>query len=396
MNNLLYLDHTSLFGMDESIPLNQQYADYFSLYRRFPSPPGIEYISSRTKPLDIASPWIIEPTRFPLPCLPKLPVTFTEAADEFGAGIVTAMKNGIDVYLFWSGGIDSTSVATSILKHITPACAEKFHIVSTDNSYNENPMFYHNFLKQYNQIEFFNLDLSKLNLSSTIVLDGEGGDQVFGPSAGNQLFGIYPELRDKPWRQHVDFLKKQWYSDEIPTFWDIFYNMMSDSIEHSQLRIDTLYDFYWWLNFNFKFDSVMFRNTLSISATVSDADFPYFAQSVMQRMYATEKMQQWAMTSASSEKMGNGGKQVKLSAKKYIYEFDRNEFFFREKRKEFSLPTVGAFYKRYFAIDSNYQRHSLTDRAVRKQLREIFYPDAKKRIQFSHDRTYRAKIDSNG
>jgi hypothetical protein len=150
---------------------------------------------------------------------------------------------------------------------------------------------------------------------------------------------------------------------------------MTTTINQGTVPVETLFDFYWWLNFNFKFDSVMFRNTLKVGENIPDRDFEYFATQVYRRMFATEKMQQWSMSAGAEEKIYRAGKTVKWAGRKYIYEFDRNEYYFREKRKEFSSEVIADPVSNYLAIDSEYRRYSMSDRAVRQNIREKFYPN---------------------
>jgi hypothetical protein len=84
------------------------------------------------------------------------------------------------------------------------------------------------------------------------------------------------------------------------------------------------------------------------------------------------------MSAGSSEKI-EGGKLTKLPARRYIYDFDHNEYYFREKRKELSTPM---FNRKYFAMDKDYNRYSLDDRVVRQQVRQMMYPNAVGKIPF--------------
>jgi hypothetical protein len=137
--------------------------------------------------------------------------------------------------------------------------------------------------------------------------------------------------------------------------------------------VETLFDFFWWLNFNFKFDSVMFRNTLKVGENISDQDFKYYTTQVCRRMFATEKMQQWSMSAGAENKIYQARKTIKWAGRKYIYEFDQNEYYFREKRKEFSPGiNVGDTTSKYLAIDCDYRRYDIGDRAVRQNIKEKF------------------------
>lgn len=344
-----------------------------SVYHFFPSPPGIEYFNSRNMYIDLNGPWTLEPTSYPMPAMPDSPVSFTEAADTFGLEIIKEMDAGKDVYVMWSGGIDSTATIVSILKYIKPAHAEQLYIVLSESSKTESPMFYHKFLKQYKQIDVSKFDPGTLNLHNSIIIDGEGGDQTFGSSPANRLFSEFPEKIMLPWRNNIDFLKTQWHKDSVPGFWDFFMDQMTTTIAQESAPVETLFDFYWWLNFNFKFDSVMFRHTLRLGENVADEDFKYFSTTVMRRMFAYTKMQQWSMSAGAVEKIYQAKKTVKWAGRKYIYEFDKNEYYFREKRKEFSSETIAGIATKYLAVDRDYNRFGVGDRAVRQDIGRRFF-----------------------
>jgi len=372
MNNLIFLNHILLFKLDHTLQQSTLFPTYLSVYQSLPKPPGIEYFLPRNMIIDLNGPWKLEPTTYPVPVMPTTPISFEEAADNFGLTVCQDLDQGKKVYLMWSGGIDSTAVAVSVLKYIKPAQYSNLHLVLSDFSQRENPIFYHKFLRQFKQIDISTFDPANIDMNNSIVLDGEGGDQIFGSSAANRIFSQFPEKIMLPWRKNLDFLRNCWHNPEVPEFWYHLLDLMQESIDQSTAPVETLYDFFWWLNFNFKLDSTLFRHTVRLSDNVSDNDFKYFAQTVMRRFYASEKIQQWSMGASASDKINTAKKTVKWAGRKYIYEFDKNEYYFREKRKEFSKEASSTMGTKYFAIDKNYQRYSFWDRETRQHIGNVF------------------------
>ena len=376
MNNLIFLDHVLLIMTDANTCMGTKYQDYFNLYRRWEIPPGIEFLVSRSAPMALSNPWNITTSSFPLPEAKQ--VSFVDAADSFGQSIANEMDNGKQVFMLWSGGIDSTCGVVSVLKNCKPEHAKQIHIVMSDLSRQENPMFYEKYLKQYDRIEYATLNFSNYDLKNSLILDGEGGDQMFGSSMSNRLFSIAPDKINLPWRSHLDLiskmLRKPWDTDNT---WDIFMNFITGSIPDS-VRVETLAELFWWINFNCKLDAVLLRTPLYYGHNLNDTDFAHLMTNCTRRLFAHTEVQQWSMSAASSEKI-EGGKLTKLPARRYIYDFDHNEYYFREKRKELSTPM---FNRKYFAMDKDYNRYSLDDRAVRQQVRQLVYPDAVGKISF--------------
>ncbi len=394
MNNLRFLNHPILFSFDPNILDSPLYSEYMSIYRHFPNPPGVEYFLSRNMHIDLKSPWQLETSEYVMPPMPTDQLSFDQIADEFGYRICKEMDSDKQVYMMWSGGIDSTAVAVSLLRNIKNNQYKNLHIVSSALSRHENPMFYYNFLSKFDQIELSDFNPGLLDINNILILDGEGGDQIFGSSAANKIFSLHPDKILQPWRKNIDFLKynlqqsamdlKKYWPDQIwhqnnqntdHSFFDFFLDFMTKTIEKKSAPVETLYDFYWWINFNFKFDSVMWRHTLRLSENVSDRDFEFFSKNVLCRMFAQDKMQQWSMSVGADKKIHKAKKTIKWAARNYIYDFDHNEYYFREKRKEYSTETIANTSAKYLAVDKNYQRYTVADRSTRLSLRKTFYPD---------------------
>jgi hypothetical protein len=242
MNNLIFLNHSLLFNFDHSLRTSPLFTEYLAIYQFFPDPPGIEYFNPRNMIVDLNGPWKLDPTATPLPALPSTPITFDEAADDFGSKSCQELDQGRQVYLMWSGGIDSTAVAVSILKHIKPSQYSNLHVVLSDFSQRENPIFYHKFLSQFDQIELSNFDPARIDLSNSLILDGEGGDQAYGSSAANKIFSLHPEKILLPWRKNLDFLHNYWYKDSMPEFWDWLLELMNKTIDHGPALVETCFD----------------------------------------------------------------------------------------------------------------------------------------------------------
>ena len=230
-------------------------------------------------------------------------------------------------------------------------------------------MFYYKFLESCNIIEFEDFCQLELDLDNSRVLTGEAGDQIFGHSIGNKILAQDPEMAAAPWRNNVALLKKFFEAPAIPSFWDLFFDIMQHSIRLAEARIETVYDFTWWLNYNFKFDSVMFRTPMTLAPHLPPAQLSKYYQKVIWNLFADTTVQQWSLSSGSAQKIGTTKKSFKYAGKLYIYNFDHNEYYFREKRKEWSLP---AKVSPLIALDANYRRYSFSDREVRKSIHQAF------------------------
>lgn len=370
MNNLVFVNHINLFGLDSNLLNSDRFREYLTLYQGWVKP-GVEYICPRDQPFKFDLPFDCLPTQYPLPDFPSRPLNFSDIFDQLGQKIVDKLNSDYQVYLLWSGGIDSTIIATSILKTLQGRQFENLHIVLNQESIDENPIFFYKFLTHCHTIQYNDFCNLKLDLDNTLVLTGEGGDQIFGHSIGNKILSQDPVLAAAPWRNNIHALKHFFDNPHTPNFWQLFSSIMMSSIAHAHARIETVYDFAWWLNYNFKFDSVMYRTPLILFPMADSQQLADYFNKVVWNVFAELPVQQWSISAGSKEKIGTTKKSFKYAGKQYIYKFDRNEHYYKEKRKEWSLP---ANLSPIIALDNNFQTYSYANRSIRQTVHKIFYP----------------------
>ena len=383
MNNLLFLDHDVLFFLDPELIKNKKYPEYFSYFNVKNKYFNIynEYCKSRIEYNNFPSPWKLENTQFPIPELPTTKIDFSEAVDEaIVSSVATQIDQGKTAYLFWSGGIDSTMIAVALLKNLTASQLTQVCFVMGPESIEENPYFYNKYIKDLEHVNLGWFDMPSfiagLDLTKTLILNGEGADYLIGHSMAYNLFYENPNSVVQPWSQHKDTIIDNFHGNGIlPEYHDGLLDSIVSTAKLAGLELNTIYDFYWWFTYNFKFDAPLLRSYMLLGENLSDQDFGYFAKNCYFNLFADEKIQQWVLSADITEKLEFNNKLVKYPYKKYIYEFDKNELYFMKKRKRFSWrpSAVNASFTKYFAFDKNYQRYSLFDRSVRQQLKEIFY-----------------------
>jgi asparagine synthetase B (glutamine-hydrolysing) len=364
---------------DPALISNKKYSEYFSYYSMIK--PYNEYYKSRIEYKDFPSPWKLEPTQFPVPQVPVTKIDFDDTVDEIALSIAKHIDQGKTAYLFWSGGIDSTMIAVSLLKNLTAAQLGQVCFVLTSTSIEENPSFYKKYIKDLPQIhtEWAGIAdfIASLDLTKTLIVNGEGADQLIGYTPSFNLFYQDPGFIVQPWIQNKDFIINNFRKSGLkPEYEDNILDVITTTAKIAGVDIDNIYNFYRWINYNFKFDSVMFRSVPFVSEKIkSTQDFAYFVKNCYFNFFAETKMQQWALSSDITEKLDFDRKLIKYAYKKYIYEFDKNEMYFMKKRKRFSwIPTRETdSIPRHFAFDKNYQRYSILDRSTRQEIKKILY-----------------------
>ena len=118
----------------------------------------------------------------------------------------------------------------------------------------------------------------------------------------------------------------------------------------------------------------MYRTPLILFPTMHCQQRAEHYHKVVWNVFAELPVQQWSISAGSEEKIGPTKKSFKYAGKRYIYQFDRNEHYFKEKRKEWSLP---AALSPIIALDNNFQTYSYSHRSIRQTVHKIFYPTCK-------------------
>jgi hypothetical protein len=251
-------------------------------------------------------------------------------AEEY---VKETLDQGKSPCIFWSGGIDSTSIFVAFLRNNNKDFLDDLTVVCNRKSFMENPYFYDRFIRdRFRIIDTDKFDLDTENFSKIMLFDGEGGNQVFGSGGIYDLArkGRY-DLLDSPY-QSLDSLP---YDENDRASIDI----VKDSLPYCPIPIVTVYDFLWWSNFNFKFDQVLLRKILVYSHHLTPCQRGEFYKTGMRRFFAHPSMQKWSMSSLK-ERSQSLKKTTKHDPKKYICDFDKNPIYFLQKRETASLSDI--------------------------------------------------------
>jgi hypothetical protein len=241
------------------------------------------------------------------------------------------------LYVFYSGGIDSTLLLISFIKVIPENQRERLIVHLSPESIRENPNFYINHIRgklTTRSSEVFSYVFDK----SGIIVGGELQDQIMGTdliifvSNNLQHNSIYEPL-DKNFIFSFMKLKgmTEWASE---TWWE---NIISTTKGYP-VEMKTNFDFLWWLNFNFKWQSVYFRMLLRSSEqqrTYIDDDF---MENYYHHFFSSDYFQKWSMTN-QDKKINKTWKSYKNVAKQIILDYTKDQEYYDHKVK------VGSLYK---------------------------------------------------
>jgi hypothetical protein len=230
---------------------------------------------------------------------------------------IDLISKGEIINVFWSGGIDSTTVLVALLK--VGIKKDQLRIISRMSCMYE----YRKFLFEYilNKLNFHCYDINTNPFFFShefdgILLTGEHGDQLFGSVLAIKICDKYKCKLDSPYEQYL-----------MPKYHDTFYPIF----EKAPIEIKTIQDYYWWLNFVTKWNDVRYRCN---AFTYSEIDRKYIA------FFDTEDFQKWSMTNHYI-KAKSTIESYKMPLKEFIYSFTNDKDYTINKIKISSVQYRG-------------------------------------------------------
>lgn len=276
------------------------------------------------------------------------------------------LKEDKFIYVLWSGGIDSTSLLISLLEQGNNDNRLKINL--TKSSIEEFPEFYEKIVKKLNHSIYEQDELvhkNTLNEKDCIYLNGECGDQLFGSdSLSNKESILKDNWENILYWENKFLLTKQQYDDNL--FKKIkteMFNFIFEHIEYSPIKIVTIYDFYWWLNFSLKWMDVIRRIPFIMTKTTDFENHIAF--------YNTEYFQQWSITN-HDKKIEKTWNTYKQPAKNFIHKYFPNETYRKNKLKVPSLYLdQNSYDKNNFSLYINKDNFWLLEQEIPQNIKEL-------------------------
>lgn len=243
-----------------------------------------------------------------------------------------------DTYFFWSGGIDSTNALVAIIKNCSEDFKKNLVIACNDDSIWENPFFYQHHVKdrfprRINSTEFEIQTAVKDSLSIT-------GDHL------SRLCGANMFLNWSKWHPHnnskvndvtdlvIDFFSHMIGNRETAAW---YFQIICDSIKNNHLEIERVHDWLWWVEFNWAWVSEYYYYLRSASQELDDAWLQKHNQNY-RAWYGSDDFQRWAINNDIGNKYDLRHNLIKKAAREYIFEFDKNQWYYHFKSRMSSMP----------------------------------------------------------
>jgi hypothetical protein len=241
-----------------------------------------------------------------------------------------------ELAVFWSGGIDSTVVLSAIVKNFNSADLKNVTVFANNQSYFENPTFYHTVIEKYQlkTVKFKNLTDETIQsvFDQYLVTDGEPADKLWIVNSIFMFESIYgigssnkslTEFADK----FIKFLTNHMSTDQAQEYYD----SLMLNINETGIDIVTISDLFWWINFNFHWVDhlLIWYQQFPIKSVDS---YKQYKKNYLP-WYNSDEYQLWSLSDRPKTIKTDRQDLYKMPAKQYIYELDQNPFYLNYKSK---------------------------------------------------------------
>lgn len=288
--------------------------------------------------------------RFKMPAYdPTFKKNWTQITNERAADVKKLIQEKNKKFcVLYSGGIDSLLITTSLLINLSNKELENISFYCNTASIIENPKFY----KKYIHEKFVTIDSTKYLTEDVvdmgyIIISSMSGDSLCGskgwldlhnnffyyikdisPTSKQNIIKHWPRAHDP--EVHYTIFKDMFISKWGETYW----HKVQKNILTSDVPVNSLYDMVWWTLFNLRYVNIAMR-------TYTHDNFKHcfdYIDANMFDWYNTQDYQKWSMVNNNNGEKINldvnlAQASLKWCAKKYIYEFDKNDWYLFYKQK---------------------------------------------------------------
>ncbi|PHR89224.1 MAG: hypothetical protein COA78_36005 [Blastopirellula sp.] len=259
-------------------------------------------------------------------------VSFSKICDHRADAILEeAISTNRRVQVLWSGGIDSTVMIIALMQKAEfRNCKERLQILCSIESISEYRTFFYKYIWQRYEVIPVGYPISNFISSDALIVTGEHGDQLYGSDF------LEPYVRNglafESWQTALPFAlaANELSGDEATVVQDYLEPLM----KAAPVPIISLFDFFWWLNFSLKWQSVALR-------IPANTECPQQIFEVTRHFFRHQDFQRWSLHKHERTVL-NSWSEYKMPSKQYIYEFTGDKVYRTTKVKEQSLRLIFA------------------------------------------------------
>lgn len=327
----LYINPPKALEINRSRPDVELFSNFFKLYGAWVLPidrTGTLLTPFRTKSL------------YPMPKFRVFQKSYEEICNDRAKEVLAqGEKLGKDMYVFYSGGIDSTCMLVSLLKNASPSQKKMIVVLLSQESIMENPRFFEEHIRGNLRVESSTMFPYILG-TEDFVLSGENNDQVMGSDKVGRLILTYgTEAIHQPYKRdtYFEFFGGSWNHD--PHITNFYLDLFEKLRDTAPVRLETNFEYLWWINFALKWQAVVMY-TLMFAAK---RNIPNIKEDYMRTHYTsfynTEDFQLWSMNNLD-KRIKDTWPSYKWISKEVIFDFTKDEDYFKHKTKKGSRAFI--------------------------------------------------------
>lgn len=253
--------------------------------------------------------------------------------------------------IMYSGGIDSTTVLSSLLNNSTKKEQKRMTILLSDASIRNNQEFYDNIISGNLSVKPSIFFEEYLGRKDELFIIAENNDELFGTNLVSSFVHRFDMdiLFEEPSLSNLfKLIEKRHVLTSEEDMADIrkCIDLMFLLTSKSPVELDTVYKFFWWLNFCLMWN-VSYTRILGFSKQRIIPEENYFS------FFSTDYFQLWSMNNVDSL-IGEQWRTAKQHAKDYINEYHKNEKYRIDALVGNNLSNICYNKPTHFAIDNNF------------------------------------------
>ncbi len=297
---------------------------------------------------------------FPMPAFHRFPDTLEDVCNRRAQELLTRMDRlGVKMYLFYSGGIDSTLMLVSILKHATQQQRERLVVLLTEKSIIENPNFFRDHIRGKLAIEVSTMFHYLLGTKGLFV-GAELNDLVFGSDFVRPfMMRVGLEKLLAPYERDLvipHFALRLGNIPDAEREARFFVDLFERIVEKAPMPIVSHFDFFWWVSFSLKWQFISVR-MLAFTAPRNAANITaQYAHEYYSHFFDTEEFQLWSMNNLD-KRIKDDWKTYKWPCKDIIFDYTKDADYRDNKTKQGSLSWLLVQQDPFIFMDENYGLH---------------------------------------
>lgn len=288
-----------------------------------------------------------------MPSFRHISTSFDELCQIRARELLDHAKNtNRKLVIMYSGGIDSTLIVVSLLKIATEKeLKENVIILLNQYSIAENKKFFHEHIIKKCKVESSYLFHAFLGNDKYVVVNGEGGDQLFGSAVSAGIF--IDKGADYIFQQPTESIISEIFNSQMNDMVaaEKIANVLGKVIAAAPIPIETIYHYFWWINFALKWQSVYARTVAYVEPLYQSTVKPeqnYFI------FFGPPEMQLWSMNNPDKLVKDNWAS-YKFHCKDIIYDYNKDADYRDNKLKMGSLISVVSTKPIAKALGNNWQ-----------------------------------------